>query len=49
MPGFATGSLDLESNYSTFLEKLEAAGINDIIAEKQAQLDQWCEENNIEK
>lgn len=49
MPGFASGSLDLESNYSAFLEKLEAAGINDIIAEKQAQLDQWCEENNIEK
>ena len=31
----------LESTYAEFLKKLEANGINDIIADKQAQFDAW--------
>ena len=49
LPGFKTGSLDLEQNYSNFIEKLKAAGMDDIIAEKQKQLDAWCTENGINK
>lgn len=47
LPGFKTGSLNLEENYDKFIEKLKAAGIDDIIAEKQKQLDTWCGENGI--
>ena len=40
-PALETGSADLESTYAEFLKKLEANGINDIIADKQAQFDAW--------
>lgn len=36
-----TGSADLDKVYPEFLQKLEANGINDIIADKQAQFDEW--------
>ena len=39
-----TGSADLEKTYPEFIEKLEANGINDIIADKQAQFDAWLAE-----
>lgn len=40
-PALETGSADLESTYKEFLDKLEANGINEIIADKQAQFDAW--------
>lgn len=36
-----TGSADLETTYPEFIKKLEANGINDVIADKQAQFDSW--------
>ncbi len=36
-----TGSVDLETEYPKFLQELEAAGINEVIADKQAQFDAW--------
>lgn len=36
-----TGSVDLDKVYPEFLAKLEANGINEIIADKQAQFDAW--------
>lgn len=43
-PALTTGSADLETTYAEFLSKLEANGINDIIADKQAQFDAWLEQ-----
>lgn len=40
-PALSTGSADLETTYAEFISKLEANGINDIIADKQAQFDAW--------
>ncbi len=40
-PALITGSADLETTYTEFINKLEANGINDIIADKQAQFDAW--------
>lgn len=36
-----TGSVDPETTVPEFLERLETAGVDKIIAEKQAQLDAW--------
>lgn len=36
-----TGSADLDTVYPEFIQKLEANGIDDIIADKQAQFDEW--------
>ncbi len=44
LPALTTGSADLETTYAEFISKLEANGINDIIADKQAQFDAWLEE-----
>ena len=41
VPALASGSVDPEENVPELLRRLEAAGVNDIIAEKQAQLDAW--------
>lgn len=41
VPALTTGSADLETTYAEFLSKLEANGINEIIADKQAQFDEW--------
>lgn len=39
-----TGSVDLDTVYPEFISKLEANGINEIIADKQAQFDEWLKE-----
>lgn len=44
--GLEYGILDPEVELPKFIEKLKAAGIDDIIAEKQAQLDAWVKANN---
>lgn len=40
-PILESGSVNLNVNYRNFLEELEEAGIGEIIADKQAQLDAW--------
>ncbi len=40
-----SGLVDPETVIPEFVEKLEAAGIDKIIAEKQSQLDAWAEDN----
>ncbi len=44
-PGLDYGILDPEVEIPNFIEKLKAAGIEDIIAEKQAQLNEWVKVN----
>ena len=44
VPALTTGSADLEPTYAEFISKLEANGINEIIADKQAQFDAWLKE-----
>lgn len=42
LPSLETGSVaNVEEVYAQFLSALEAAGINDIIADNQAQFDAW--------
>ena len=41
LPALCSGSLDPEKKVPEFLDRLESAGVNDIIAEKQAQIDAW--------
>lgn len=41
LPSLCSGSIDPETKVPEFLERLENAGVNDIIAEKQAQIDNW--------
>ncbi len=41
-----SGMVDPETVIPEFVKKLEASGIDKIIAEKQTQLDQWAEENS---
>ncbi|RAP75150.1 ABC transporter substrate-binding protein [Paenibacillus montanisoli] len=41
------GVLDVDKVLPEFLKKLEDAGINKIIEEKQKQLDIWAKENNV--
>ncbi len=41
LPSLCSGSIDPEENIPQFLERLESAGVNDIIAEKQAQIEAW--------
>lgn len=36
-----TGSADLEPTYKEFINKLKASGIDEVIADKQAQFDAW--------
>ena len=43
-PALETGSVDIEQYYDEFLKALEAAGVNDVIAEKQEQLDAFLSE-----
>ncbi len=45
MPGFITGTLDLDENYDKFVSSLYDAGLQKIIDEKQTQLDAWAELN----
>ena len=44
-PALECGSLDPETTMPKFLEELKEAGADDIIAEKQRQLDEWLKEN----
>lgn len=44
-PALECGSLDPETAMPKFLAELEAAGADEIIAEKQRQLDEWLKEN----
>lgn len=46
LPGFMTGSLDLDSALPEFIKALNEAGAEQIIASKQAQLDKWIAEQN---
>lgn len=45
--GLENGELDPEVYLPLFLSALESSGINEVIAEKQAQLDAWAEVNGI--
>lgn len=44
VPVLESGSVDLDVYYPAFLEALEKAGIDEVIADKQAQLDAWLAE-----
>lgn len=41
LPVLESGCVELEENYAAFLEALREAGYDEIIAEKQRQLDAW--------
>ena len=41
LPALSAGSVDPETQVPTFLERLKEAGVDKIIEEKQAQLDEW--------
>jgi putative aldouronate transport system substrate-binding protein len=41
------GMLDVDENLPKFIAALKAAGMDEIIAEKQRQLDAWAKENNL--
>lgn len=43
LPGLRCGSLDPETELPKFISKLNAAGLDKVIAAKQAQLDVWLE------
>lgn len=43
LPGLITGSVDPDTVIPEFIERLNAAGLDNIIAAKQAQLDAWLE------
>ncbi len=43
LPGLSCGSMDPETALPEFIEKLNAAGYEKILAEKQEQLDAWLE------
>ncbi|HPJ03077.1 MAG TPA: ABC transporter substrate-binding protein [Candidatus Limiplasma sp.] len=45
LPGLICGSVDPATEIPVFLERLQEAGIGDIIAAKQAQLDAWVAAN----
>lgn len=47
-PILESGSVDLDVNYRNFLTELEKAGIKEIIADKQAQLDTWLDRRQEE-
>lgn len=40
-PALETGSVDVDQHYQAFIAELKAAGVDDVIAEKQAQLDEF--------
>lgn len=45
LPGLLCGSLNPETEISNFIKALNDAGYQDILVEKQAQLDAWAEVN----
>ena len=44
-PGLECGAVNPETELPKFIEALNSAGLQEIIAEKQAQLDAWKAEN----
>ncbi|XID94533.1 ABC transporter substrate-binding protein [Paenibacillaceae bacterium WGS1546] len=46
--GLESGTLDPDKVLPEFNDKLKAAGIDKVIAEKQRQLDEWAQLNNIQ-
>lgn len=44
LPALESGSVDLDIYYPEFIDALENAGINDVIADKQAHFDAWLAE-----
>ncbi len=47
-PGIEHGLVDIDEVLPEFIAELKEAGIDTIIAEKQAQLDAWVAANNVE-
>ncbi len=45
--GLETGAMDFDKHYPEFIKRLDAAGMNEIIAEKQRQLDEWAKVNGV--
>jgi putative aldouronate transport system substrate-binding protein len=45
LPGLRCGSLDPQTELPKFVDKLQEAGMDKIIAEKQKQLDDWLSKN----
>ncbi|MFV0399085.1 MAG: ABC transporter substrate-binding protein [Oscillospiraceae bacterium] len=43
------GTLDPETTLPVFIQELKDAGVDDIVAEKQRQIDEWAAANGIEK
>ena len=43
--GLLSGQLDPSTEYDKMIQELEIAGIDEIVAEAQAQLDEWIEQN----
>lgn len=41
LPGLESGSVDLDKYYPEFIKALKDVGIDDVIADKQAQFDAW--------
>jgi len=44
LPALESGSVDLDIYYPEFIDALENAGINDVIADKQVHFDAWLAE-----
>ena len=47
LPGIAAGSVDPDTEIAKMNEALYAAGLQTVMDEKQAQLNAWAEENNV--
>jgi putative aldouronate transport system substrate-binding protein len=45
--GLESGTVDPDKTYPEFIQKIKAAGIDKVIAEKQKQLDAWAAANNV--
>jgi putative aldouronate transport system substrate-binding protein len=45
--GLESGAMDFEKQYPEFIKRLEVAGMDKIIAEKQKQLDEWAKINGV--
>ncbi|MCD7955720.1 MAG: ABC transporter substrate-binding protein [Lachnospiraceae bacterium] len=46
--GIESGSMNAEETLPVFIEELKTAGIDEVIAEKQSQLDEWLSGNQSE-
>ena len=41
LPSLESGSVDLDTYYPEFIDALKAAGVDEVIADKQQQFDEW--------